>query len=426
MRVRRSWFGVAGLLALVGAVVAQVALTPAAAWQLSGPTSTWLGEGPTGNWRAAWLTAMQQPSANWSQQGFAAQSVRQVVRLTAGGAQLRIRVSNQYGDRALRLTGASVAKAAQGAAVEAGSLRPVRFRGAESVSVPVGAQVASDAVALPGVASGTRVAVTLYFADATGPATFHEFGAAGASYRAAGDQRAATTGSAYRESSGSWYFLAGVDTIAAGAGSVVAFGDSITNGYRATPGGRYPDLLAARLAVAGRPMPVLNAGLGGNRLLTESACFGEPGLVRFHRDVLSQPGVRTALVLLGINDLGYPEVAPTPCTIPNPEITPEQLITGYRSLIRNARTRGIRVVGVTLPPFRGAEVHTDRSERIWAAVNTWIRTGGEFDAVADFAAALADPTDPSRLATQYDSGDHLHPNEAGYRAMAEAVDLAGL
>jgi lysophospholipase L1-like esterase len=130
--------------------------------------------------------------------------------------------------------------------------------------------------------------------------------------------------------------------------------------------------------------------------------------------------------LLGVNDIGYPELPATPCLSPNPAITAEQLIDGYRALIRNAHARGIRVVGVTIPPFRGADVHTERSERLWATVNTWIRTTAEYDAVADFAAALADPADPTRLAPQYDSGDHVHPNEAGYRAMAEAIDLTTL
>ncbi|MEV8373581.1 SGNH/GDSL hydrolase family protein [Kribbella sp. NPDC056861] len=433
MRVARSWCGsIVALGSVVLMVVAQ-----------SSHASVPIEQEPA--WRAAWLTAMQQPNANpnWSQQGFVGQSVRQVVRVAAGGAKIRIRLSNQYGDRTLKLAGASVAKAAVGAATEDGSARTVRFRGAEAVSVPVGGKVASDAVALTGLSSGSRVAVTLYFAEATGPATFHEYGAIGASYRAVGDQRAETSGTPYRESSGSWYFLAGIDTIAAAQdrpgrprshasrarldqGLVIAFGDSVTNGYRTTPGLRYPDLLSARLAAAGRPMPVLNAGLGGNRLLADSACSGERGLNRFQRDVLDQPGVTTAIALIGINDLGYPEVPANSCTVPNPPITAEQLIAGYRTLIREAHARGVRLVGVTMPPFRGAEVHTARSEGIWVAVNAWIRDSGEYDGVVDFAVALADPADPTRLAAQYDSGDHLHPNEAGYRAMADAVDLAML
>ncbi|MEU4198287.1 SGNH/GDSL hydrolase family protein [Kribbella sp. NPDC026611] len=413
MRGLSRSFGLAGLVVLLVAVLVQ---TPASAGELGG------------GWRAAWMTAMQPPNANpnWSQQGFSAQSLRQVIRLTAGGPALRIRITNQYGDRTVRLTGATVAKAAQGPAVEPGSVRAIRFRGAEAVDVPAGGEVASDPVALQDLSGGSRLAVTLYFAGATGPATFHEFGAAATSYRAPGDERADLGGTAYQETSNSWYFLAGVDTVAVGGGTVVAFGDSITNGFSIPLGQRYPDLLAARLAAAGRPQPVLNAGLGGNRLLQDSTCYGERGLIRFQRDVLSQPGARTALVLMGINDIGYPELPAMPCTTPNPPVTSEQLIEAYRGLITNAHSRGIRVVGATMPPFGGAQVYTEHSAHLWSDVNAWIRTSGEFDGVVDFATVLADPADPSRLDPQYDLGDHLHPNAAGCRAMADAVDLAAL
>ncbi|MER7243946.1 SGNH/GDSL hydrolase family protein [Kribbella sp. NPDC000426] len=417
MRFLRSWCALIGVLAVPVGMAAHTSLAPATARQTLPAASP--------AWSAAWMTALQQPNANqnWSKQGFANQSVRQVIRLSAGGSDVRIRISNQYGVRPLELTGATVATAAKGATVVPRSVRPVRFGGADSVTIPAGGQAAGDAVTLPGLTSGTRLAITLYFAHPTGPATFHEFGATGASYRATGDQLT-NGGAAYRETSGGWYFLAGVDVNP--TSTVVAFGDSITNGYTAAPGTRYPDLLAARLAAAGRPTPVLNAGLGGNRLLTDSACYGERGLARFHRDVLDEPGTTTAIVLIGINDLGYPEIAPTTCTTPNPRITPAQLISGYRVLIRDAHARGIRIVGVTLTPFRGASVYTARSAQLRTAVNAWITTSGEFDAVADFATALADPADPTRLAPKYDSGDHLHPNEAGYRVMADAVDLKTL
>ncbi|WP_432888886.1 SGNH/GDSL hydrolase family protein [Kribbella sp. CA-245084] len=417
MRFWRSWCAVAGVLAALVAVATHTSLVPATARQATPAAQP--------AWSAAWMTALQQPNANqnWSKQGFANQSVRQVIRLSSGGSDVRIRISNQYGVRPLELTGATVAKAAKGAAVVPGSVQPMRFGGADSVSIPAGGQLTGDAVPLPSLTSGTQLAITLYFAGQTGPATFHEFGATGASYRAAGDQLT-NGGKAYRETSGGWYFLAGVDVTPASGGSVVAFGDSITNGYTAAPGRRYPDLLAARLAPSGRP--VLNAGLGGNRLLTDSACYGESGLTRFHRDVLDEPGTTTALVLIGVNDLGYPALPPTTCTTPNPPITSAQLISGYRALIRDAHARGIIVVGVTLSPFRGASVYTAHSAQLRTAVNAWITTSGEFDAVADFASALADPVDPARLAPKYDSGDHLHPNEAGYRVMADAVDLKTL
>ncbi|RZU15728.1 lysophospholipase L1-like esterase [Kribbella rubisoli] len=415
MRFLRTLCALTGVLAALVTVAAHTSLVPATARQTT-PAAP-----PA--WSTAWMTALQQSNANqnWSKQGFANQSVRQVIRLSSGGSDVRIRISNQYGVRPLELTGATVAKAGKGAAVVPGSVQPVRFGGTDSVSIPAGGQVAGDAVTLPGLTSGSQLAITLYFARATGPATFHEFGATGASYRAAGDQLTATGGAAYRETSGGWYFLAGVDVTPSGAGLVVAFGDSITNGYTTAPGTRYPDLLAARIG-----SPVLNAGLGGNRLLADSACYGENGLARFQRDVLDEPGTTTALVLIGVNDLGYPAIPPTTCTTPNPPITPAQLISGYRALIRDAHARGIRIVGVTLTPFRGASVYTAHSAELRTAVNTWITTSGEFDAVADFASALADPADPARLAPKYDSGDHLHPNEAGYRVMADAVDLKTL
>jgi lysophospholipase L1-like esterase len=168
---------------------------------------------------------------------------------------------------------------------------------------------------------------------------------------------------------------------------------------------------------------VLNAGIGGNRLLNDSACYGEKAAARFQRDVLDQPGVAAVIVQLGTNDIQMGEGAPTPCRLPNPRVTADELIGGFRELIHTARANEVTIIGGTIPPIKGSRTHTERFDQVRHATNEWLRTSGEFDAVADFDRALADPADPDRLLPAYDSGDHLHPNAAGYVAIAEAVDL---
>ncbi|MFG2641127.1 SGNH/GDSL hydrolase family protein [Streptomyces sp. NPDC048370] len=394
-------------------------------------------------WNGAWTAAVQRPSTNfypnWSQEGFENHSVRQVLRVSADGGDLRIRVSNAYGTTPLRLTGAGVARAGDGAAVKPGTVRTVRFEGAASVTVPAGAKAVSDTVRLP-VKAGERLTVTLYFAAATGPATYHDL-AQGISYRASGDHLRDTGAGAYTETSRSWYHLEGVEVAGAPTRrAVVTFGDSITDGYGATPGAddRYPDQLSRRLAAAGTPRPVLNLGIGGNRVLNDSACFGEKATARFARDVLNQPRVGTVVVLEGTNDLlfGYADPKYFPCAVPNTKVTAAQLIEGHRALIRAAHAGGIRAVGGTMIPVKGSKTDVlqypaeafDEIEAVRDEVNDWIRTSGEYDAVVDFDRALADPA-PGRsdlLNPDYDFGDGVHPNAAGYDAMARAVDLNAL
>jgi lysophospholipase L1-like esterase len=388
-------------------------------------------------WSGTWATAKQHPMPgnewfgdNWSMDGFADRSVRQVVRVSAGGSQARIRLSNLYGTKALRITGATIAKAGEGAALRPGTVRPLTFDHRRSTTIPAGSVRASDAVRLK-VRPLDRLTVTLYFAGSTGASTFHEGGLT-TTYRASGDHRFDQGGGAYAgETSHSWYYLTGVD-VAGGPGrskgTVAAFGDSITDGAFSTPDtdNRYPDQLAERLAAARKPLGVVNVGINGNKLLSDSTCLGEKGVTRFKRDVLGQPGIRTAIVLEGINDIGSSGAPDTGCG-PNPVVTAEDLIDGYRTLIRAAHQRDVKIIGATITPFKGFEYYySEKNEAIRDEVNHWIRTSGEYDAVVDFDRALADPADPDAVLPAYDAGDHLHPNDAGMEAMAAAVDLGGL
>jgi lysophospholipase L1-like esterase len=383
----------------------------------------------TGRWTGAWTTSEIAPSPdipvpNWSD-GFDNHSLRQVVRVSRGGSTLRIRVSNVYGVGPLRLAGASIGRAGEGADVLPGTVRPARFGRSPSTVIPAGREVASDALALR-VSPLERLTVTLYFATPTGPATFHPFALA-TTYRAAGSHLFDVAGEAFGETSESSYYLSGVEVSGGhqGArGAVVAFGDSITDGALSTPDAdnRYPDELAERLVAAGRPLAVLNAGIGGNQVLADMPGLGERATARFQRDALDQPGVRTVIVLEGINDIGFGALAGT---LP----TAEQLIDGHRSLIRAAHARGVKVIGATILPFKGTiypGYYTEPGEAVRDAVNDWIRTGGEYDAVVDLERAVADPADPDRIRPDYNGGDGLHPNDAGMRAMAAAVDLNAL
>ncbi|WP_438292051.1 SGNH/GDSL hydrolase family protein [Streptomyces sp. HUAS TT7] len=376
-------------------------------------------------WGAAWAASPQLPATgftpNWSQEGFSHQSVRQVVRVTEGGDRVRIRLSNAYGTSPLTLTGATVAKTGRGADVQPGSVRELTFGGGKSVSIPAHGELRSDAARL-GLERLDSVTVTLYFAGTTGPATFHAQGFAD-TYRAEGDHRADPSGRAFTATSQSWYYLSGVE-VGGGArrDGAALFGDSITDGFGSTAGAdrRYSDALAER---TGRP--VVNAGIGGNLVLNDSAWYGERSAARFGRDVLDQPGVSTVVVLEGVNDIGFSEAQkgpkPQPTYKPAPVVTSAQLIDGYRELIRQAHGRGLKAVGATLLPLKGSDHWGEHSARVSDEVNDWIRTSGAFDAVADFDKALASKADPDRLAAQYDSGDALHPNDAGYRLMAELL-----
>jgi lysophospholipase L1-like esterase len=377
---------------------------------------------PAQGWTGTWTTSMQRPMGatwqgeNWSLEGFAGESVRQVVRISKGGTQLRIRLSNRYGTSPLRLAGATVAKAGEGAAIQPSTVSPLRFDRTQSTVVPAGAEAVSDATLLP-TSALDRLTVTLYFAAPTGPATFHE-AATATTYRTRGDHRFDAKGGAFTAESHSWYYLSGVDVATGPARSaVVAFGDSITDGVSATKNAdnRYPDQLAERLVASRKPLAVLNAGIAGNRVLENSDCCGDSALARFRRDVLDLPGVRSVIVTQALNDIGF-----------NPEVTSAQLIDAHRKLIRAAHDRGVRIIGGTVTPMKGSMLDSPRGDQVRSEVNHWIRTSGEYDAVVDFDAVLANPADPAALRSEFDAGDKLHPNDAGLAAMADAIDLRTL
>ncbi|MGW0785033.1 SGNH/GDSL hydrolase family protein [Streptomyces sp. NPDC002913] len=367
----------------------------------------------------------------WAEQGFTDQSLRQTVRVHTGGAQVRIRLSNAYGDASLHVTGAGIGRTAGPAAVQPNTMRTLRFHGSTSTTIPAGERAVSDPVTLP-TEPLDELTITLYFKEATGPATYHQLSMT-TTYRAAGNHHRDPAATAYTEAVqpayGSWYYLEGIETTGPHSlpPAVATFGDSITDGFGATIDGhdRYPDLLAERLLTIGRPRPVLNAGIGSNKLLTASPLGGDAGLARFTRDVLDQPRVGTVIVLIGINDIQQPDDPAGSTGTRTPPVTARQLIDGYRALIRAAHTRGVRAVGATLTPYRGTAGWTPAGEAIRGRVNQWISTSGAYDAVVDFSHAL-DPDNTGRIRQELHIGDHLHPNPAGYRAMADAIDPAVL
>ncbi|MDT3396612.1 SGNH/GDSL hydrolase family protein [Streptomyces sp. B1866] len=349
-------------------------------------------------------------------------SVRNVVHTSVGGSRARIEVSNLYGTAPLPVTHATVALAAvpSGPAAVPGTMRRLTFGGRPAVTVPPGGWALSDPVGL-GVPAAADLLVTTYSPAAAGPVTFHPH-ARELSYLARGDRAGDTAGTAYTEGTTHWRYLTAVDVWTREApGAVVVIGDSITDGVTSTPrtNRRWTDYLARRLRTApGAPrLGVLNQGISGNRVLADGGpgprSANPSGLSRFDRDVLSRTGVRAVVVALGVNDI-----------LRTPHQTdPSRIVAGLAQLTARAHARGLRVVGATLTPFHGHRGFTPRLNAVREQVNELIRAGGVFDAVVDFDQALRDPALPLRLYPAYDSGDHLHPGDRGYAAMARALDL---
>jgi lysophospholipase L1-like esterase len=348
--------------------------------------------------------------------GVADRGYRMVVRTSVAGSDLRIRLSNAFGDRPVTFDSAYAGLRQEGAALVRGSNRRLTFHGGRSVTVPAGTTVLSDP--LPGrLAAAADLVVSIHSPDAAGPATGHGM-AMQTSYTTQGDHTAEEDATHWTQAVGSWFYLDAV-SVRAGArtGAVVALGDSITDGWQSSTdlNRRWPDYLARRLrtATGTTVRGVGNEGISGNKVLADGA--GRSALRRLDQDVLSQPGVRTVFLFEGVNDIKA-----------HTGVTAQDLIAGYREIVERAHAAGTCVVGATVGPFKGWSEWDPAAEAVRRDVNAFIRDGGEFDAVTDFDRILRSPYDPERILPVFDGGDHLHPNDKGMQAMADAVDLTSL
>jgi lysophospholipase L1-like esterase len=350
------------------------------------------------------------------------QTLRQIVHVSIGGSRVRVVLNNTFGTAPLSVGGANIGLRDSEAAIAAQSSRPLTFSGLSSFTIPAGAIFVSDPVELT-VPALADVVVDLYLpgsTDGPSPLTMHNTGLA-TNYVSSSGNYAGASSFPSSTTTQSWFLLARVEVMAPEAvGALVAFGDSITDGTRSTANtnNRWPDQLARRLNQPSSPVKlgVLNAGIAGNRVLTDAVFnVGVNALARFERDVISQTGVTHVIVMEGINDIGTARQNPTPAAA--------DLIAAHRQLIERAHARGLRILGATLTPFEGAAYFTQEGEAKRQAMNSWIRTGNAYDGVIDFDMVTRDPNQPTRFKAEYDSGDHLHPNDAGYLAMGNAVDL---
>jgi lysophospholipase L1-like esterase len=347
-----------------------------------------------------------------------------ILRTSIGGRRARVKLSNAFGSKPVTVGAAHLARRATDSSIDPASDRVLTFAGQPSFTMMPGVVVVSDPVDIDVPPLGD-LAVSLYLPADTESPTTHATGLRPTYVSTEGD----FTGRAELPLAGTtqqYYWLASVEVSApADSSAIVAFGDSITDGARSTPdtNNSWPALLAARLRAnkATANIGVVNEGIGGNRLLTDAmGLAGVSALARFDRDVLSHPGVKWLMILEGINDIGTLGAATPPAT----PVTSEALIWALQQMIDRAHAHGIKVVGCTLTPYEGAGYARENGEVIRDAVNRWIRSSGAFDAVVDFEAATRDPNNPKRFRPEFDPGDHLHPNDAGYKAMADAVDLS--
>jgi len=372
-------------------------------------------------WVGTWATSPMLAEGGFHVVPFSGVTLREIAHISTGGKQVRVRFTNEFGLDQLTIADAHVALSGGGGAIKPETDHALTFDGAASVSIPPGAAIYSDPVTLD-AAPLSDVAVSFYLpAQVMRAETYHDF-ADQDNYMVDGDQAGAAALDDAKKLE-SWYFFDGIDVANAGDGSaIVALGDSITDGAHSTRNGndRWPDVLAARLQAdhSLSDVGVLNEGIGGNRVLNDGT--GPSAVARIDRDVLAQDGARSVIVLESINDIGRLKHL----TAPEDDVTAQMLEAGLKEIAEAAHEHGMRVFGATLTPYGGAGYYSAKGEQVREAVNEWIRQSRTFDGVIDFDKITRDPQDPNQFNPLYDSGDHLHPNDAGYKAMGDGIDLA--
>jgi len=383
-------------------------------------------------WIASWSAA---PMNVWGPDsplsGFYGQTVREIARLTVGGSGVVVRLTNEYGKTPIRLDNASLAFAAEQGGIEPLTSRPLTFGGNRATVIHPGSSVVSDPVAIE-LRSFARLAIS-YHSDGFIPIETHHFEAQQTAFISVPGDFTSAGEMIVQQKTTSHYLLSAIYVKASTASrTVVCFGDSITDGYGSSIDAdrRWPDIFAERLAAidGAEEIAVINQGIGGNRLL--HSCRGSRAVERFDRDVLRYPGVSHLVILIGINDIAWPN---TVLAGPQEAVSASDMISAYRQLIARARISGLKTMLCTLMPFEGTNpefpnggYYTTAKERIRQAVNSFIRNESDADAIMDFDSLMRDPTRPTRLRPEYDSGDHIHPNDTGYRKMADAIDLSFL
>jgi len=385
------------------------------------------------SWIATWASSPQTKGPNPKEPLLSIdnQTVRERVRVSVGGSEIRLRLSNEFGSSPVLIGSATVAVPTDASSVKQGSIQNVTFEGQKSVTIPAGAPVLSDPIMFP-VTSGAEISISIYFPKHVTTPTLHAFAFKHAVVSQNGDFTHAEKIQAAAVST-AWISLTAVLVpMQPSERLVAAFGDSITDGDGSTvdADNNWPGNLVRRAAktLNNSPLAVVNEGIVGNRLLRDGDIFGVSALARFDRDALAVPGVSHVVLLEGINDICFPGAKMDGQYLADPAETrsAQDITDAYRQLISRAHARGVKVIGATITPCEGVDIpgyHSEVKEATRQAVNKWIRTSGAFDGIIDFDPVVRDPKHPSRLLPKFASKDHLHPNDEGYKAMADSIDL---